>query len=281
MSLFDRQLFERAIATFTLGPLILFFVYLGGWYYFIAVSVVLVIATFEYANLVEKLNWRTPIWLLLPAVIAQWIFPLTVQETLFGDYALNFDLTGPFLLVGSFMAMCYALWLFERHSKINSAGSWVASTAGIVLLGWLGSHFFRLQGLEEMAAEWTGTAILGTWFADSAAYVFGKTFGRHKLAPRLSPNKTIEGYIGGAITGIIATLITAMILNLPMSTAFLLGILVSFVSPIGDLGISLLKRMVGVKDSGNLLPGHGGALDRVDSLLWSVAMAYYLVELMV
>ena len=117
------------------------------------------------------------------------------------------------------------------------------------------------------------------WIADSGAYVFGKTLGKHKLSPRLSPNKTIEGYVGGVLVGTSLTLIIGLLLNLPALIAVILGLLVSAVSPIGDLGISMLKRSVGVKDSGNLLPGHGGALDRIDSLIWSVAMAYYLVLL--
>jgi phosphatidate cytidylyltransferase len=146
------------------------------------------------------------------------------------------------------------------------------------LLGWLGSHFFRLRGLDvEQVAAWTALAMLGTWIADSGAYVFGKSLGKHKLSPRLSPNKTVEGYVGGIIAGTLFTLLIAALLDLNLVIALVLGLLVSVVSPAGDLGISLLKRSVGVKDSGNLLPGHGGALDRIDSLIWSVAFAYYLI----
>ncbi len=97
------------------------------------------------------------------------------------------------------------------------------------------------------------------------------------MAPRLSPNKTIEGYVGGILVGTLATLLIGLLLKLPPIQALVLGLLVTAISPAGDLGISLLKRTVGVKDSGSILPGHGGALDRTDSLVWSVAMAYYLV----
>jgi len=83
--------------------------------------------------------------------------------------------------------------------------------------------------------------------------------------------------VGGIIAGTSLTVLIAYFLDLPLIVALILGLLVSIVSPAGDLGISLLKRTVGVKDSGNLLPGHGGALDRIDSLVWSVAMAYFLV----
>jgi phosphatidate cytidylyltransferase len=124
-------------------------------------------------------------------------------------------------------------------------------------------------------------AMMGTWIADSAAYVVGKflagkIFGKHKMAPRLSPNKTIEGYVGGILFGTLITMALGKYFGLPLLTVFLLGLLVSIISPLGDLGISLIKREAKMKDSGALLPGHGGALDRIDSLVWSVTMAYYL-----
>jgi phosphatidate cytidylyltransferase len=148
---------------------------------------------------------------------------------------------------------------------------------GVILLGWVGAHFFRLRGQGEMALQWTIIAILSTWLADSAAYVIGTWFGKRKLAPRLSPNKTVEGYVAGIVLGTGLTVIAAYLLQLPLTMALILGVLVSVISPAGDLGVSLLKREAGVKDSGNMLPGHGGALDRIDSLIWSVTMAYYLV----
>jgi phosphatidate cytidylyltransferase len=123
-------------------------------------------------------------------------------------------------------------------------------------------------------------AMVGTWIADSGAYVAGKTLGRHKLAPRLSPNKTVEGYVGGIIAGTLITLIMGILFGLPWLPSLLLGLAVSVISPAGDLGISLLKRQAGVKDSGRFLPGHGGALDRIDSLIWSVTFATFLATLL-
>ncbi len=272
------DLLRRALVVFTLGPLTLFLIYLGGWFYFLPFAALLTIALFEFAKLAEKLGWRTPLWLLFPFALAQWILPEPVLTMLFPDLSITSDLLPLALLVSLLAMLGYALWLYEKRPEENAAGSWMASIGAIVLLGWLGSHFFRLRGLNiENAAAWTALAMLGTWIADSGAYVFGKGFGRHKLSPQLSPNKTIEGYVGGAIVGTILTVAIALFLDLPIAQALALGILVSVVSPAGDLGVSLLKRSVAVKDSGNLLPGHGGALDRIDSLVWSVAIAYYLL----
>jgi phosphatidate cytidylyltransferase len=272
------NLLKRALVVFTLGPLTLLLIYLGGWWYFIPFVALLTIATFEFSKLMAEYGWRTPFGLLLPIVFAQWILPTPVRILLFGQEIVVADLVSPALVIGLLALLFYALWLYERRKDEDATGSWVASVSGIILLGWLGSHFFRLRGLDvEQAAAWTALAMLGTWIADSGAYVFGKSLGKHKLSPRLSPNKTVEGYVGGIIAGTLFTVLIAAFLDLSLVIALVLGLLVSVVSPAGDLGISLLKRSVGVKDSGNLLPGHGGALDRIDSLIWSVAFAYYLI----
>ena len=152
---------------------------------------------------------------------------------------------------------------------------------GVLLVGWLGGHFFRLRLLPDMAWQWTILAMTSTWISDSGGYVFGKKLGRHKLAPRLSPNKTVEGYVGGIISGVLFAALISYWLDLPIVAGTILGLIISLLGTAGDLSISLLKRESGVKDSGNLLPGHGGALDRTDSLLWAVAITYYFVTLFV
>ncbi len=272
------DLLRRALVVFTLGPLTLFLIYLGDWFYFLPFAALLTIALLEFTRLTKKLGWRTPLWILFPFAFAQWILPEPVLTMLFPNLSLTFDLLPLAMLISLLVILGYALWLYEKREGENAPGSWMASIAAIVLLGWLGSHFFRLRGLDiENAAAWTALAMLGTWIADSGAYIFGKSFGRHKLSPKLSPNKTIEGYVGGVIVGTIFTVAIAFFLDLNITLALVLGILVSVISPVGDLGVSLLKRSVAVKDSGNLLPGHGGALDRIDSLVWSMAIAYYLL----
>jgi phosphatidate cytidylyltransferase len=154
--------------------------------------------------------------------------------------------------------------------------------AGLVLFGWVSGHFFRLRALPDMAWQWTMLAMLSTWISDSGAYVVGRfvtgqfVFGKHALSPRLSPNKTVEGFLGGVVLGTSFTILIGLWLGIALMPALLLGLLVSAIGTVGDLGISLLKREAGVKDSGTLFPGHGGALDRIDSLMWTVAIAYYL-----
>lgn len=275
-----QDLLRRALVVITLGPLTLLIIYLGGWFYFLPIAALLGVALYEFAQLTFGLGWRVPFAILLPLVLLQWLLPTPVISMLLPGVQISDQLVSIAFLISLLIILAVNLWFYEKDQEKDVPGSWMASIAALVLLGWLGSHFFRLRGVDsEQAAAWTAVAMLGTWIADSGAYVFGKSLGRHKLSPRLSPNKTIEGYIGGIIAGILFTGIIGYFLDLPLLYALILGVLVSAISPLGDLGISLLKRSIGVKDSGTLLPGHGGALDRIDSLLWSVAMAYYLVLL--
>ncbi|MDX1664124.1 MAG: phosphatidate cytidylyltransferase [Candidatus Promineifilaceae bacterium] len=260
---------RRAVTTAVVLPLALWLIYMGDWFYFIPIVLIVTLATIEYATLLATLNWKLPLWILLPAVLAQLVA---------GAWP-NLNLFAPLLVFSLAAAMVYVLWQYETRRFNNVPATWVGTMAGIVLLGWLGGHFFRLRLIDSdpLGWQWVMLVMLGTWIADSAAYLFGSQFGRRQLAPRLSPNKTVEGYFAGILFGPLSTLVMASLFGLPAFVALILGLVVSIVSPAGDLAISLLKREAGVKDSGQMLPGHGGALDRIDSLLWSVSIAYYVI----
>lgn len=265
---------QRAIITLFAGPLVLLLVFWGGWPYFVPVAGILLLAVREYVIMFHRFNWHLPMWIMVVSVLG-----LLVVGQWF-----DFQYLSPVMLLGFLGAMTYSLYLYERGPKETAVANWVAMTAGILLIGWGGAHFFLLRRVEQMAWQWTMLAMLSTWIADSGAYLVGKfltgkILGRHKLAPALSPNKTIEGYIGGIILGTLFTILIGSYFQLPLYLITALGLFASAVSPLGDLGISMLKRSVGVKDSGALFPGHGGALDRIDSLLWSIIAAYYLVTL--
>jgi phosphatidate cytidylyltransferase len=264
---------QRAVITFTLGPLALYFIYLGGFFYAIPLALVLAVAVVEFSHMGNKLGWKTSAWLLVALVLPFFLV----------GWWRDFDLLGPVTLVALLVVMVYALWLYEVKKDPSAVATWMAMIGGVLLIGWLGSHFFSLRSMDTMAWQWTMLAMLGTWIADSGAYVVGKflagnVLGKHHLSPRLSPNKTVEGYVGGIVFGTAFTVILAYYMQLPLVGALILGLLISVVSPMGDLGISLLKREAGVKDSGTIFRGHGGALDRVDSLVWSVTMAFYLIR---
>jgi phosphatidate cytidylyltransferase len=264
---------QRAIIALTLGPLALYLTYLGGLYFFIPLTLILLSATIEYGQLAQKLGLLPSIWILCASSLAfyaaaQWADP---------------PITSVIMVVALLISLTYSLWLYETRTDGIALPTWMIMVGGVVLLGWLTSHFFRLREIEPLGWQWTILVFVSTWVADSAAYVVGKflagnVLGKHHLSPRLSPNKTIEGYVGGVIIGTAGTLLTAYILHLPMVLALGLGMLISIVGPLGDLGISLLKREAGVKDSGKTFRGHGGALDRIDSLMWTTAIAFYIIS---
>jgi phosphatidate cytidylyltransferase len=126
--------------------------------------------------------------------------------------------------------------------------------------------------------EWTYWSVLTIIASDIIAFFIGRTWGRHLMAPTISPKKTWEGAIGGAIGSIIVATILGCVFFLPLRywQLALAGCFISIVAQLGDLVESLLKRNTGVKDSGTLVPGHGGILDRIDSYIFTGALVYYL-----
>jgi phosphatidate cytidylyltransferase len=161
------------------------------------------------------------------------------------------------------------------------------SAAALTLLGvlYLGGLGGAIAGLRVMPPLWLGPwrivlLLAIVMAADTAAYFVGRALGRHKLAPAISPGKTIEGAVGGLAGGVAgAWAVSAAGLHLPAAHVVALGVLVTLFAIAGDLLESLLKRWAGVKDSGRLFPGHGGMLDRLDSLLFGAAVLYYYFSL--
>jgi phosphatidate cytidylyltransferase len=150
------------------------------------------------------------------------------------------------------------------------------SIFGVLFIGWSLSHLVLLRSLS--AGQWYVLCLcVIVWVGDSMAMYTGKLWGRHKLAPLLSPGKTWEGAAGGIVGGVLAAVLGAHFLLPPLAlwSQVVLGLLVVVASQISDLGESMLKRYVGVKDSGELIPGHGGLLDRLDSLLFAAPTLVY------
>jgi phosphatidate cytidylyltransferase len=157
-------------------------------------------------------------------------------------------------------------------------------TEGTVKSDWFQDAATSIPGQDATAAglAWFLLALLVTWLSDTAAYLVGKSVGRNKLIPRVSPNKTIEGAIGGLVASGITGVLCTLLFGLPIHplTAVLLGIVLGAVGMIGDLSESMVKRRAGVKDSGTLIPGHGGMLDRIDALIFVLVATWALQPLL-
>lgn len=167
-------------------------------------------------------------------------------------------------------------------------GTIIPSIFGLVYIAWSAAHFMLLHSLDRIGPALTTLLIVTVALSDSGAFFVGRSFGKHKLAPVVSPNKTWEGAIGGFFFSTLAMVALYFLRQLFDWTAFpdwsllrygLIGATLSVASQIGDLSESAFKRDAGVKDSGTLLPGHGGALDRCDGLLFAVPILYYLTLL--
>lgn len=139
-------------------------------------------------------------------------------------------------------------------------------------------YFYTALGNLSAGAIYLWLAFIGTWASDTLAYFAGSLLGRHKLCPAISPGKTFEGAIGGLIGSIAGVVAMGWLCGLPVVHMAFLGLLIGIVAPLGDLAESALKRFAGVKDSGNILPGHGGILDRFDAIMFSVPVVYYYLK---
>lgn len=138
----------------------------------------------------------------------------------------------------------------------------------------------RIGGLTaDMGAWLVMFVLLCTWALDSGAYFVGRFYGTRKLAPDISPGKTVEGAVGGFVSALIVGAVTAAVIGMPQPHGLILGGLIGITGQVGDLAASAIKREVGIKDFGSLIPGHGGVLDRLDSLLFTGPVMLYYTQL--
>jgi phosphatidate cytidylyltransferase len=180
-------------------------------------------------------------------------------------------------------SLAYHLVKFER-GELQAATNFGVTVGGAFYLGWIGAYLISLRALPE-GKWWVLVVLPAVWFADTGAYLVGSRFGRHKMTPRLSPKKSWEGYLGGILFSVVGTALLVGLLRIwlpPDSVITImggawLGLLMALITPLGDLGESMFKRQVGLKDSSSLLPGHGGVFDRIDSWLWAGVIGYYTI----
>ena len=184
------------------------------------------------------------------------------------------DVLLPALLFSFAIAICYFLY---RYRVLEDCYSIMARVVmGIVYVGVLGAHLLLLRALPD-GANWILIATAITASSDSGAYFAGKQFGKRKLCPNISPNKTVEGAIGGLLCALVFSIGFAMVLlpSCNYGKLALVTVILTCIGIAGDLTESIIKRGTGTKDSGRCLAGHGGILDRVDSLLFVAPVLYY------
>lgn len=269
---------QRWLTSVIVIPLVLVFVWFGGWWAFAATLLVVLLCTLELHSMMLHTGHR-PLF-----VVSLGLSVLFLVAAMFPAERLLL------LEIGLSAAVLVSLpWLFFRKKLEGALVDWALTLSFSIYVGWPMSFFLLLRGYEAgripgpngawfyvpAGAWWLLVVLLGAWGCDAAAFFTGHYFGRHKLAPHISPAKTWEGAFGGLVLSIVvALLITVIPLGVPWYLAILLGMLIGVAAVSGDLAESLIKRQANVKDSGNIMPGHGGMLDRIDSLLFVVIVVY-------
>ena len=267
---------ERSAIALLLFPLVAWIIAEGSGLFVVSIIGMLAFAAYEYGSLFRAGGYRPALPLLFLGVIV-----LVLIRVNFG-----FEYDYLFLAGISLIAMTWHVVDFERGAP-KSGTDFALTLSGILYIGWIGAFFISIRNLPD-GLWWFLLSLLAIWLADASAYLFGRRFGRHKLAPRVSPKKTWEGYLAGIGVSIIGSAGLALLWRFgagpdsginALSGAIIGGVIGTF-APIGDLGISMFKRQIGEKDTGALLPGHGGILDRIDAWLWSAVLGYFLAILL-
>jgi phosphatidate cytidylyltransferase len=248
-------------------PIVIAVILIGGHLFTAVACVILGLGALEFVHMAQR--DKRPLW--QPSAAGLIAVAGVVAVTIAADVAV--DEWPPELVTVVGVAMLYVL---VRGTPWIALPWWAAIVAAIAYVGVLGSYLVLLRNLDN-GENWVLLAVLATWGADTCAYAFGKLVGRHKMAPGISPGKTWEGTAGGLVGGLAVVLALSWALDLPVSAgqAVLLGMTLAAVAVLADLGESALKRGAGVKDTSELVPGHGGFLDRLDSLLFTVPLVYY------
>jgi phosphatidate cytidylyltransferase len=254
----------RRLVTAAVGiPVAVVTVWAGGWIMALAAGVVAAVGAWEFYNLSHRAGY-TPSWAV--GALSAGVLPLAAQA-------------GPQWALAALAVAVLASLVVQLNLSGGRVLAGAAGTAvGTVYVGLFGAHWVLLREMPEGMAL-TFLVLASTWCADSAAYFVGRWWGRRKLAPAVSPNKTVEGAAGAVVGGLVGAAAAGAYFGLPSGWVVAGGLVCSLAGQLGDLWESALKREAHAKDSGSLLPGHGGVLDRFDGLLFSGVVAYYLFAL--
>ncbi|UCC64541.1 MAG: phosphatidate cytidylyltransferase [Anaerolineae bacterium] len=252
---------HRVFSAIALIPVVAWVVYAGNWWFLGALAIAGTLAGREFYQMMHQGGFKAA-----PAIGLSLIVLLLLDA-----HNPSWGIARPAIALT--MILSFVWHLLQKDDAVPTA-NWALTVVGGLYLGWFLGHFILLRARSDGLA-WTIVAFLSTWVSDTGAYFVGLAIGRHKLWPRISPKKTWEGSIGGIIIGVLGTALVAWLAGLPVEHGVAIGALIPIITPFGDFAISMMKRQVDVKDSSSLIPGHGGMLDRLDSLLFSAVVVYY------
>jgi phosphatidate cytidylyltransferase len=256
--------FAREITAAILSPVAIWII---GWapnpVFDLVIAIIGTLALYEFLILGKQKGYTLPVVICIAAmlfIIAAFILePISVE-------------------MGVFLSLLLipAAYVFSNGSLEDALPSSGIAVLATLYVGMLGGSLVRLHNDFPEGPRLIFFLLLVVWLGDAGAYYCGKTFGKHKMSPRISPKKTIEGGLGGAVTSVITAIIIhfTFFKTFPLLHAVIAGVLLSITGIIGDLAESMWKRSAAVKDSGTFLPGHGGFLDRFDSIFYTAPILY-------
>jgi phosphatidate cytidylyltransferase len=249
-------------------PLVIAVNYLGGLAFALLIALAALVAEIEVIRLLRAGSARPSIVLAVPAAVALCVAGVLIphpQSAWIGTVSLLIVLACGRFLVPS--------------SRTSLVSDWAATIAGTVYVGLLLAHLGLLRQLDR-GAWWVALVLVVTWAYDTGAYFCGRLWGSRPFMAHISPKKTVEGVIGGLTASSLVGLAGVWTVGMTWWQGLIFGLLGGAIGQLGDLVESMLKRQAGVKDSGALMPGHGGLLDRIDSLLFTGVLGYYAAALL-
>ncbi len=267
---------QRVLSALFLIPILFVSIWFGDPWFSVVVAVAALLGVVEFYGMFTQKRWQL---LTLFGTLWTLFFIFNAHYThSYGSETTQLLVTSA--LVTSAVILSLLCSLFLRSSGDKVLFGWAWSLAGVLYMGWLLSHWILLMNSGEwVGRDWVLLALFSTFAFDTTAYFVGRAFGKHKMAPTISPGKTWEGAIGGLAGAIAAVIILALILHTPLDIGYgklvFIGFAVGVFAQIGDLAESMLKRSTGLKQSGDLIPGHGGILDRLDSIVFTGVVVYY------
>lgn len=261
---------QRLLTAFIAIPLLIWIIWWGpAWAFNLLVLLAVLIGVREFQVMAEKVGYQGPRWV-------AWLGSVGV---LIGVWLKRPALTEA--SVAATMAVGMIAHMAYRRSIETALVSTSATIAGVVYVAVLASYLIRVRmiedGLTPLSAQLLLFFLLVNWAADTSAMFVGKRFGRRPLLPVISPKKTVEGGLGGLMGSLVGASLAQLWFfpQMPLGHALLLGLVMGGVGQVGDWCESLLKRSAKLKDAASILPGHGGMLDRLDSLLFNAPILYY------
>lgn len=272
-------LVQRVLSAVVLLPLVVVCVWWGFWPFTMLAVAAAVIGLGELYAAFSHGGYQSNY--ALGVVVAALMLGAMIVRALTGV-----DLLAPALGLAVMISLAACA---SRHAQHGAVAEWALTFGGALYIGGLLGFLILIRALEtplhggllaplqpQPGAAWIALVLMATWGQDVFAYFVGKRWGRRRMAPSLSPRKTWEGAAGGMLGALAGAFLALALFGLPLSlwATALIGVVAGIAGPIGDLSESFIKRQAGLKDAGSLIPGHGGILDRIDSVLFSAPAIY-------